>query len=228
MRAFGRKPDAERAAATRRQSLPRIAVSDVTPPIVTTDDLASLLDAPPETAQRAIRAVGPRSFLGAIRALHEQHETAERAHRSLRGRRIAVSGKTTRPGSQLGAAIRACGAQQVGQNEAWDMLVVGDEPSKRALARAAKDGIAVVGEGDLVAMHALISRLSKRQSASSADAMQRARQEARQLESQRRSTSPAAARSAEDVAARLADVARARQTGSGMHTQQEGARRTAA
>jgi hypothetical protein len=58
--------------------------------------------------------------------------------------------------------------------------------------------------------------------------MQRARQEARQLEAQRRSTSPAAARSAADVAARLADVARARQTGSGMHTQHDAPRRTAA
>src|SRR5690606_15770689 len=100
--------------------------------------------------------------------------------------------------------------------DAWDMLVVGDEPSKRALARAAKEGIAVIGEDDLVAMHGLISRLHRRHDASSAEALNRARQEARALEAQRR-TGPTP-QTAEEIAARLADVARARQSGTGMHT----------
>jgi hypothetical protein len=190
-----------------------------------------LLDGPPETAQRAMRAGGSRSFLGAIRALHQQHETATRAHRSLRGRRIAISGKTARPGSQLGAAIRACGSELVGQNDEWDMLVVGEEPSKRALARAARDGIAVIGEGDLVAMHGLISRLSQRQDASAADALQRARQEARQLDARRRNGG-GPAQHADEVAARLANFAKQRNGsgtgGSGMHTHKTAGRRTAA
>jgi hypothetical protein len=200
-------------------------VADALPPAnPAADELAALLDAPPETAQRAMRAgAGPRSFLGAIRALHEQHETARRARTSLARRRIAVSGRLERATSDVAGMIVACGSQQVGLNDEWDMLVVGAEPSRRALARAARDGVAVIGEADLAAMHGLIQRFSERQSSSSAVAIERARQEARQLDATRRAPAQNA-RQAAEIAARLADVAKQRSSGGGMHT---GGRRVA-
>ena len=181
-------------------------MSDALPPAVTTpDDLANLIEAPGETAQRVLRAGTRPSFLGAIRQLHEQHETARRARASLARRRIAVSGRTERPTALLGEMIAACGATHVGYAEDWDMLVVGVEPSRRALARAAREGIAVIGEGDLAAVHRFVQRHSERVDATSAEALERARAEARQLEAQRR-TVPTP-RKVQDVAERLADVA---------------------
>jgi len=204
-------------------SSPGIDVADALPPAnPDAHELAALLDGPPETAQRALRAAGPKSFLGAIRALHEQHETARRARSSLARRRIAVSGRTQRGSGELAAMIGDCGSLQVGLNDTWDMLVVGAEPSRRALARAARDGIAVIGEADLAAMTGLIRRFSERQESSSALALERARQEARQLEASRRVPAPQSTRQMDEMAARLADVAKQRQ--GGMHT----GRRTAA
>jgi hypothetical protein len=200
--------------------LPGIDVADALPPAnPAAHELAALLDAPPETAQRALRAAGPRSFLGAIRALHDQHETARRARSSLARRRIAVSGRMTRPGSELGLMIGDCGSVQVGLTDTWDMLVVGADPSRRALARAARDGMAVIGESDLAAMVGLIRRFSEKQESTSAVAIERARQEARQLEASRRAPLQQSTRQMDEMAARLVDVAKQRrQRSGGMHT----------
>jgi len=204
-------------------------MSDALPPAGNTpDDLASLIDAPGATAQRVLRAGSRPSFLGAIRQLHEQHETARRARASLARRRIAVSGRTEHGTALLGSMINACGATQVGYADDWDMLVVGEEPSRRALARAAREGIAVIGEHDLVAVHRFVQRHSERVDSTSAEALERARAEARSLEASRRSVlSP---RQVQDVASRLADVAKERQTGTGggMHTVRTTGRRHAA
>ena len=194
----------------------------------TPDDLASLIDAPGATAQRVLRAGSRPSFLGAIRQLHEQHETARRARASLARRRIAVSGRTEHGTALLGAMISACGATQVGYADDWDMLVVGEEPSRRALSRAAREGIAVIGEHDLVAVHRFVQRHSERVDSTSAEALERARAEAPSLDAARRSVlSP---RQVQDVASRLADVAKERQTGTGggMHTVRTTGRRHAA
>jgi hypothetical protein len=205
-------------------------MSDALPPAGNTpDDLASLIDAPGQTAARAVRAGSRPSFLGAIRQLHEQHETARRARASLARRRIAVSGRTQRGNALLGAMISACGATQVGYAEDWDMLVVGEDPSRRALARAAREGIAVIGENDLAAVHRFVERHTERVDSTSAEALERARAEARSLEAARRSV--VTPRQVQDVASRLADVAKERQSGDrggGMHTVRTSGRRHAA
>ena len=128
----------------------------------------------------------------------------------------------------LEAMISACGATHVGFADDWDMLVVGEEPSRRALSRAAREGIAVIGEHDLVAVHRFVQRHSERVDSTSAEALERARAEGRALEAARRSVlSP---RQVQDVASRLADVAKERQTGTGggMHTVRTTGRRHAA
>ena len=109
------------------------------------------------------------------------------------------------------------------------MLVVGDEPSRRALARAAREGIAVIGEHDLAAVHRFVQRHSERVDATSADALERARAEARSLEAARAHRAVAAAGAGRRVAPRRRrQGAPDRRRGGGMHTVRTSGRRHAA
>ena len=124
--------------------------------------------------------------------------------------------------------IAACGATHVGYAEDWDMLVVGDDPSRRALARAAREGSRSSARPTSRPCTASSSATASGVDATSADALERARAEARSLEAQRRTVlSP---RQVQDVASRLADVAKERQTGDGsggMHGPTSGRRHAA-
>jgi hypothetical protein len=98
-------------------------------------------------------------MVGMIAELHGIHARRHQLAMSLSGRVVATTGKVSVPGQTAADALALCGAtptKKVGpprpgkKERAAEVLIVGSGADERALNLAAKHGLLVLGEADLL------------------------------------------------------------------------------